>query len=103
MADPLLFEPLGMRLQRPIYYECALLPEDNGEVFKEATESFAEKKSQHLDISQPMLHLYQITTELARGMMLTFFPSGAHLGGTEAATSCGEDMGKKQKRQNMPP
>ena len=79
----------------PSFQRTVLFNVHNGEVFKEATESFAEKKSQHLDISQPMLHLYQITTELARGMMLTFFPSGAHLGGTEAATSCGEDMGKK--------
>lgn len=57
----------------PSYQRAVLFNVHAGEVFKEAPESFAEKKSQHLDISQPMLHLYQITTKLARGMMLTFF------------------------------
>lgn len=57
----------------PSYQRTVLFNVHTGEVFKEAMESFAEKKSQHLDISQLMLHLYQITTKLARGMMLTFF------------------------------
>ena len=76
----------------PSYQRTVLFDVHTGEVFKEATESFAEKKSQHKPAYVTLVSNYN---KISQGDDVNFFPSGAHLGGTEAATSCGAEMEKK--------